>query len=96
MLALIEDYIGESFIDDICYQRVFEVADFEQRYHAYQGTALGMAHTLMQTAIFRPNNISKKLDNLYYVGHHTNPGIGMPMVLISAQLMMKRLQTNKK
>ncbi len=96
ILKLVESYIGETFVDDICYQRVFEVSDFEKRYHAYQWTALGMAHTLMQTAIFRPNNISKKVNNLYYVGHHTNPGIGMPMVLISAQLMMQRVNKRNK
>lgn len=96
MLTLIEEYIGEPFVDDICYERVFAIADFESRYHAYQGTALGMAHTLMQTAIFRPNNISKHLNNLYYVWHHTNPGIGMPMVLISSLLMMDRVKKASK
>jgi phytoene desaturase len=29
--------------------------------------------------------------NLYYVGANTNPGIGMPVVLLSAQLAFKRI-----
>jgi phytoene dehydrogenase-like protein len=45
----------------------------------------------MQTALFRPNTISKKVNNLYYVWHTTNPWIGMPMVMISAQLVDQRL-----
>ncbi len=69
--------------------------DFASRYNSHQGTALGLAHTLMQTALFRPNNISKKVDNLYYVGADTNPGIGMPVCLISAELVWKRLMNDK-
>lgn len=75
----------------IVYKRLFSVKDFAERYNSHQGTALGLAHTLRQTAIFRPNNISKKVNNLYYVGAGTNPGIGMPITLISAELLYKRL-----
>lgn len=80
----------KNFKDRIQYERIFHVKDFEHRYHAYKGTALGLAHTMFQTAILRPNNISKKVKNLYYVGAFTNPGIGMPMCLISAQLVASR------
>lgn len=79
----------------IVYKRLFSVKDFDTRYNSYQGTALGLAHTLRQTAIFRPNNISKKVKKLYYVGAGTNPGIGMPITLISAELMYKRLINDK-
>ena len=44
-----------------------------------------------QTAILRPNNRSKKVENLLYVGGDTNPGIGMPIQLISAELAYKRI-----
>ncbi len=80
---------------NIVYKRFFSVKDFAERYNSYQGTALGLAHTLRQTAVFRPNNISKKVKNLYYVGAGTNPGIGMPTCLISAELMYKRLIGDK-
>lgn len=79
----------------IVYKKLFSVKDFSDRYNSYQGTALGLAHTLKQTAIFRPNNISKKVKNLYYTGAGTNPGIGMPITLISAELLYKRLQGDK-
>jgi phytoene desaturase len=79
----------------IVYQKNFSVKDFKQRYNSYQGTALGLAHTLRQTAIFRPNNISKKVSDLYYVGAGTNPGIGMPVTLISAELLYKRIIGDK-
>jgi phytoene desaturase len=80
---------------NIVYKRLFSVKDFSSRYNSYKGSALGLAHTLKQTAIFRPNNVSKKVKNLYYVGAGTNPGIGMPSVLISAELMYKRIIGDK-
>jgi phytoene desaturase len=81
--------------DNIVFKELFSVKDFKERYNSQDGTALGLAHTLKQTAIFRPNNISKKVDNLYYVGAGTNPGIGMPITLISAELMYKRILGDK-
>jgi phytoene desaturase len=77
------------------YKRYFCGKDFASRYNSYKGSALGLAHTLRQTAIFRPNTISKKVKNLYYVGANTNPGIGMPICLISAELVYKRLIGDK-
>jgi phytoene desaturase len=75
----------------IVYKKYFSGKDFIEKYNSFKGTALGLAHTLMQTAVFRPNNISKKTKNLYYVGANTNPGIGLPMCLISAELLYKRI-----
>lgn len=80
---------------NIVYKKLFSVKDFSERYNSLHGTALGLAHTLKQTAVFRPNNISKKVKDLYYVGAGTNPGIGMPITLISAELMYKRLIDDK-
>ena len=65
--------------------------DFVTRYNAWSGTALGMAHTLQQSAFFRPKNESSKVKNLFYVGHNLVPGIGLPMCLIGAELVYKRL-----
>lgn len=70
----------------------YSVKDFIADYNAFKGTALGLAHTLGQTAIFRPNNIHKKIKNMFYVGAGTNPGIGMPICLISAELAYKRIE----
>jgi len=76
----------------VVYQRIYSVKDFISDYNAFKGSALGFAHTLGQTAIFRPNNINKKVAGLYYVGAGTNPGIGLPIGLISAELVYKRIE----
>lgn len=73
------------------YKRIYTVDNFAADYNAFKGTALGLAHTIWQTAIFRPNNRSKKVKNLFYVGAGTNPGIGTQICLISAELVYKRV-----
>ena len=67
-------------------------ADFVDDLNAWKGTALGPAHTLGQSAFFRAGNVSKKVDGLVYAGGSTIPGIGLPMCLISAELVIKRLR----
>lgn len=70
---IVEDMAGEDILSYLEYEQIFEIQDFKDRYNARNGTALGLGHTMMQTACFRPNNYSKKLNNLFYVGHNTNP-----------------------
>jgi phytoene dehydrogenase-like protein len=77
--------------NEIIYERIFLGKDFSKYYNAYKGTALGLAQNLSQTAIFRPKTKSSSIKNLYFVGANTNPGIGVPMCLISAQIVFKRI-----
>jgi phytoene desaturase len=81
-----------DFAERIVVRHHYSVKDFIADYNAFKGTALGLAHTLGQTAIFRPNNVHPKIKNMYYVGAGTNPGIGMPICLISAELAYKRIE----
>lgn len=84
--------IGEKDLKDrIVYQESFGPNDFETKFGAWQGTALGASHILKQSAFWRTPNKSKKLDNLFYVGGNTVPGVGLPMCLIGAELVYKRI-----
>ncbi len=90
------DRIGEKMQIPKLRERVkvrerFSVQDFRTRYLSVRGTALGLAHTLRQTSLLRPNNWNRKVQNLYYVGGNTVPGIGMPICLIGAELVLKRI-----
>jgi phytoene desaturase len=80
-----------SLRKNIVYRRIFSVKDYEQQFNSYQGSALGLTHTLKQSAINRPRNVHRQIPNLYYVGAGTTPGIGIPMCLISAELVYKRI-----
>ena len=79
--------------ENIVFERIFTGHDFSSIYNAYKGTALGLAQNLTQTAVFRPKTKSVKLNNLYYTGANTNPGIGVPMCLISSQIVYKRIHS---
>ena len=81
----------ENLRDRVVVRRTVGPQDFVNEFNAWSGTALGMAHTLRQSAFFRPQNRSKKLKNLLYSGHNTIPGIGLPMCLIGAELVYKHL-----
>jgi len=87
----LEGQIGERIRDRIVVRRSFAHRDFAARYNAYRGTALGLAHTLRQTALFRPRHKSKTVDGLYFTGHYTHPGVGVPMTLISSQLVAQEI-----
>ncbi|MGN6445052.1 phytoene desaturase family protein [Amnibacterium sp.] len=77
--------------DRIEVRRTIGPADFRDDLAAWQGTALGPAHTLRQSALFRAGNVSTRVDGLLFAGGSTIPGIGLPMCLISAELVIKRL-----
>lgn len=79
----------------IVVRRTIAPGDFEADLHAWRGNALGLAHTLGQSAVFRPRNASKRVEGLYYAGGSTLPGIGLPMCLISAELVVKRLRGDR-
>lgn len=92
VLRLIEDQMNlPGLREKIEYRRIYTVDNFAADYNAFKGSALGLAHTIWQTAIFRPRNYSKKVKGLYYVGAGVNPGIGTQICLISAELVYKRV-----
>lgn len=78
--------------DRIVVRETLGPGDFERDYHSWRGGMLGPAHILRQSALFRPQNQSRKVQNLYYAGATTSPGIGVPMCLISAEVVLKRIR----
>jgi phytoene desaturase len=76
-------------------RRTWGPADFADDFNAWSGGALGPAHTLRQSAFLRTGNVSRRVAGLYYAGASTVPGIGLPMCLISAELLVKRLRGDR-
>ncbi|MGN7224024.1 phytoene desaturase family protein [Curtobacterium flaccumfaciens] len=81
--------------DRIRVRRTIGPRDFADDLNAWNGSMLGPAHTLKQSAFFREKNASKKVEGLYYVGASTIPGIGLPMCLISAEVLLKRIHGDR-
>lgn len=55
------------------------------------GTPFGAAHTFAQTGPFRPPTLDRGIENLVYTGTNTQPGVGVPMVLVSGRLAAARI-----
>lgn len=93
---IIEQIAEWAGIDDltsrITLRRTVGPADFASELNSWRGSALGPAHTLRQSAFFRAGNTSRKVKGLYYAGSSTIPGIGLPMCLISAEVLVKRMR----
>jgi 1-hydroxy-2-isopentenylcarotenoid 3,4-desaturase len=88
----LEGKLEDKIREDVVVKKLFALNDFQDRYNAYKGTAFGLTHTLDQTALFRPAHRSKKVENLYYTGQYTHPGIGVPMTMVSSQMVAREIQ----
>ena len=55
------------------------------------GAPFASAHTFFQTGPFRPRNFARGIENVVFTGSGTQPGVGVPMVLISGKLAAERI-----
>jgi phytoene desaturase len=87
LIARIEDKIGQKFVGNIVYKDVQAHDYFKDTFNAYKGNAFGLAHTISQSAVFRPKMRNTDIKNLFYVGQYTNPGTGVPIVAIGGKVV---------
>ena len=80
----------QGFGDGVEVSQVVTPADWARQGMA-AGTPFAAAHSLWQTGPFRPGNLHRGLDNVVFVGSGTQPGVGVPMVLISGKLAAARI-----
>jgi phytoene desaturase len=79
-------YIG--FGDAIEVSHLTTPADWAAR-GMERGAPFAAAHSFVQTGPFRPGNLWG--DNVVFTGSGTQPGVGVPMVLISGRLAAERI-----
>lgn len=79
----------------IVVRRTIGPADFARDLHSWRGSALGPAHTMRQSAFLRGRTRSRTTRGLFYAGATTLPGIGLPMCLISAELVLKAFRGDR-
>jgi phytoene desaturase len=73
-------------------ERRFTPLDFRDDLSSYLGSAFSIEPTLLQSAWFRPHNLSEDVAGLYLVGAGTHPGAGLPGVLLSAKITSHLVQ----
>ncbi|MGQ9766082.1 MAG: phytoene desaturase family protein [Anaerolineae bacterium] len=92
LLAQLERLVDPDIRKHIVWQREYRPTDFARDINAPYGVAFGsLSHGFFQSSYFRPHNVARDIPGLYFVGQATYPGIGMPMVMLSARLLAERL-----
>jgi diapolycopene oxygenase len=65
--------------------------DIERHYGSHRGSIYGVVSDRFKNLGFKAPQRSSKYRNLYFVGGSVNPGGGMPMVVLSGQLVCKKI-----
>lgn len=95
-IAQISSWAGiPDLAERITVRRTIGPADFEREYGSWRGGAIGPAHTLRQSAFLRGSTRARGVDGLLLAGATTIPGVGLPMCLISAELVLKRVRGDR-
>ena len=90
MIKALEERGYEGFGDGIEVEQLTTPLDWQKQGMA-QGAPFASAHTFFQTGPFRPRNLAKGYENVVFAGSGTQPGVGVPMVLISGRLAAERI-----
>lgn len=88
----LERIVDPDLRKHVVWEREYRPSDWERDINAPYGVAFGsLSQRFFQSSYFRPHNKARDIAGLYFVGQATYPGIGMPMVLLSARLLEERL-----
>ncbi|MDP2086750.1 MAG: phytoene desaturase family protein, partial [Gemmobacter sp.] len=87
MQAILEDRLLPGLGQHVTESLVFTPDTFESRYLAPMGTGFSIEPRILQSAYFRPHNVSEELPGLWLAGAGTHPGAGLPGVVGSAEVL---------
>jgi len=81
-------YVG--FGDAVDVEHVTTPADWQRR-GMERGAPFASDHSFSQTGPFRPSNLAPLVEGVVFAGSGTQPGVGVPMVLLSGRLAAERI-----
>ncbi|HEY9275579.1 MAG TPA: phytoene desaturase family protein [Candidatus Nanopelagicaceae bacterium] len=90
MVRVLEERGYEGFGDSIEVEHLTTPLEWEKM-GLEMGAPFASAHTFTQTGPFRPNNLARGFENVVFTGSGTQPGVGVPMVIISGKLAAERI-----
>lgn len=79
-----------GFADAIEVEHLVTPADWRAQGLA-AGAPFAAAHSFGQTGPFRAPTLDRRVENLVFCGSNTQPGVGVPMVLVSGRLAAQRV-----
>ncbi|MEM8728427.1 MAG: phytoene desaturase [Pseudomonadota bacterium] len=91
--AVLESELLPGLGDHLTVSEVFTPETFRDRYLSPLGCGFSIEPRILQSAWFRPHNISEEVPGLYLVGAGTHPGAGLPGVVSSAEVLSKLVPT---
>lgn len=86
VLKFLDQNYMPGLIENLTVRHSINPIHFKTDLLSEKGNAFGVEPVLRQSAFFRPHNRSTIVKNLYLVGANTQPGAGMPGVLLSAKI----------
>lgn len=89
MLAMLEEQLLPGLSDHLGPEVVFTPETFRDRYLSPHGAGFSIEPRILQSAWFRPHNVSEEAQGLYLVGAGTHPGAGVPGVVSTAEVLGK-------
>ena len=95
MLKILEERGYQGFSDGIEVEHITTPLEWAEM-GLERGAPFASAHTFFQTGPFRPRNLARGFENIVFTGSGTQPGVGVPMVLISGRLAAERIVGNVK
>ena len=88
-VAAVLDRAMPGFESHLSASEVFTPETFRDRYLSPMGAGFSIEPRILQSAWFRPHNVSEEAKGLYLVGAGTHPGAGLPGVVSSAEVLGK-------
>jgi len=88
-VAKVLESIIPGFQSKISTEIVFTPKTFAERYLSPNGAGFSLEPRILQSAWFRPHNVSEEAKGLFLVGAGTHPGAGLPGVVSSAEVLAK-------
>lgn len=89
VLKVLEEQMTPGLGEAISTEVVFTPETFRDRYLSPFGAAFSIEPRILQSAWFRPHNVSEEVPGLYLVGAGTHPGAGVPGVISTAEVLGK-------
>ena len=86
---VLEDQLLPGLDTHLAASEVFTPETFRDRYLSPLGAGFSIEPRILQSAWFRPHNVSEEVEGLYLVGAGTHPGAGLPGVVSSAEVLSK-------
>ncbi|MEM8824612.1 MAG: phytoene desaturase family protein, partial [Pseudomonadota bacterium] len=85
--AVLEDRLLPGFSGHLSASLCLTPEDFRDRYLSPNGSGFSIEPRILQSAWFRPHNVSEEVPGLFLVGAGTHPGAGLPGVVASAEVL---------